>query len=77
MIIVNGREVGNTPANITDLEAGKHLVEARIEGYATWSENVKVSADKENQITAVLRRSTGSLNIKSEPSNAMIIVNGN
>ena len=77
MIIVNGSEVGNTPANIADLEPGKHLIEARIEGHATWSKNVKVSADKENHITAVLRKLTGSLNIKSEPSNAIIIVNGN
>jgi len=76
-IIVDGNEVGNTPANIPDLEPGKHLVEISMEGYENWTESVEVSPDKENQITAVLQQSTGSLNIKSKPSNATIIVDGN
>ncbi|MBT6228985.1 MAG: PEGA domain-containing protein, partial [Candidatus Scalindua sp.] len=76
-IIVDGNEVGNTPANIPDLEPGKHLVEISMEGYENWSESVEVSPDKENQITAVLQQLTGSLNIKSKPSNATIIVDGN
>ena len=76
-IIVDGNEVGNTPANITDLVPGKHLVKISMEGYENWSESVEVSPDKENQITAVLQQLTGSLNIKSKPSNATIIVDGN
>ena len=40
------------------------------------SENVEISADKKNHITAILRKLIGSLIIKSKPSNAMIIVNG-
>ena len=76
-IIVDGNEVGNTPANIADIVPGKHLVEISMEGYENWSESVEVSPDKENQITAVLQQLTGSLNIKSKPSNATIIVDGN
>ncbi|MGR3294050.1 MAG: PEGA domain-containing protein [Candidatus Scalindua sp.] len=76
-IIVDGNEVGNTPAGIADLVPGKHLVEVIMEGYSSWSESVEISTGKENHITAVLQQLTGSLNIKSEPENAMIIVDGN
>ncbi len=76
-IIIDGNEVDNTPANIPDLVPGKHLVKISIEGYEDWSESVEVSPDKENQITAVLRQLTGSLNIKSKPSYATIIIDGN
>ncbi|KHE93711.1 MAG: PEGA domain protein, partial [Candidatus Scalindua brodae] len=47
-----------------------------MEGYGHWSESVEITADKEHQITAVLKQLTGSLDIKSEPENAMIIVDG-
>ncbi len=77
MVIVNGNEIGNTPVNLTDLEPGKHLVEISMDGYENWTENIEVSANKENQITAVLLKSTAALNINSEPSNAMTIVDGN
>ncbi|MBZ0108269.1 MAG: PEGA domain-containing protein, partial [Candidatus Scalindua rubra] len=76
MIIVDGKEVGNTPASITALLPGNHLVEIRMEGYGHWSESVEITADKEHQITAVLKQLAGSLDIKSEPENAMIIVDG-
>ncbi|MCP4251916.1 MAG: PEGA domain-containing protein, partial [Candidatus Scalindua sp.] len=75
-IIVDGSEVGNTPANITDLNPGKYLVEVKVDGHENWSENVKVTANKENHITAILKQLTGSVNIKSEPTNATIIVDG-
>ena len=76
-IIVDGNEVGNTPSNITDILPGKHLVKISMEGYENWSDNVEISPDKENQVTAVLQQLTCSLNIKSEPSNAVIIIDGN
>jgi hypothetical protein len=77
MIIVDGNEVGNTPANITDLVPGKHLVEIRMEGYENWNESVDIEHSKEADLTAVLQQLTGSLNIKSEPSKATIIIDGN
>ena len=75
-IFINGEEAGPAPKTITELDPGTHKVEVRMDGYKNWCENVEVNADKENHITAVLRKLTGSLNIKSEPSNAIIIVNG-
>ena len=53
-----------------------HLVEASMEGYEHWSENIKVIAGKEYTMTAALQEITGSIDIKSEPSNATILVNG-
>jgi PEGA domain. len=76
-IIVDGKEVGDTPAVIAALVPGNHLVEIRMEGYGNWSESVEIRADKEYQMIAVLKQLTGSLNIKSEPTNATIFVDGN
>ncbi|GAX59732.1 hypothetical protein SCALIN_C04_0220 [Candidatus Scalindua japonica] len=76
MVIIDGTESGNTPAKITDLEPGKHIVEIRMKGYETWTESVEANVDKESSITAVLRKLTGSINIKSEPSNSIILFDG-
>ncbi|MBC8551800.1 MAG: PEGA domain-containing protein, partial [Candidatus Brocadiales bacterium] len=75
-IFLDGKETGTTPESLKGVELGTHQVEVKMDGYENWSESVEVSVDKENQITAVLQQLAGSLNIKSEPANAMIIVDG-
>ena len=76
IVIVGGKEVGNTPLDINDLKPGKHLVEVKMDGYGAWSESVEISADKENKLTAELQILTGALSVKSEPSNAKISIDG-
>ena len=49
----------------------------KVEGYEVWSENIEVKANKESHLAAVLQEMTGSISIKSEPSDATILVNGN
>ncbi|MDP6924569.1 MAG: PEGA domain-containing protein [Candidatus Scalindua sp.] len=75
-ILVDGKEAGNTLANITDVIPGKHLVEVKMDGYEVWSESIDVNSSKENLINAVLQKSVASVNIKSEPTNAKVIVDG-
>ena len=77
IVIVDGKEVGNTPVDIGDLKPGKHLVEIKMDGYKTWSESVEISADKVNKLTAELQILSGSLNVNSQPTNATIIIDGN
>ncbi len=77
LIIIDGNEVGNAPAVIADLKPGKHLVEARMKGYESWSESVEIEHSKQASLTVTLQQLTGSLNIKSEPTNAVITVDGN
>jgi hypothetical protein len=76
-ICIDGNEVGTTPASINDIESGTHIVELKMDGYEVWSINVEVKPDKESCLTAVLQQIDGSISIKSEPSNAMILVDGN
>jgi hypothetical protein len=77
VVLIDGNEAGTTPATINDIKCGTHIVELKAEGYEVWSENVEVKANKESYLTAVLQEMTGSISIKSEPSNATILVNGN
>ncbi|MBT5307422.1 MAG: PEGA domain-containing protein, partial [Candidatus Scalindua sp.] len=77
IVIVDGKEVGNTPVDICDLKPGKHLVEVKMDGYQNWSESVEVNAGKDNHTTATLQQLVSSVNIKSEPSKAIVIVDGN
>ena len=75
-INIEGKEIGNTPANIPAIIPGKHLVEVKMAGYEVWSENIDVSSSKENIINAVLQKLVASVNIKSKPTGAIVIVDG-
>ena len=76
MIFIDGKKAGITPETLTDIKPGNHSVEVRMEGYETWSESVKVSGDKENVLTAKLKKIAGSLSITSSPSDAIVYLNG-
>ena len=52
-----------------------HLVKVSMDGYEEWSESITVT-DKEQTIIAALQEMAGSIEIKSGPSNATIILNG-
>ena len=73
-VLINGSDAGTTPKTINDIDSGTHIVELMAEGYAVWSESVEVKADNESCLTAVLQELSGSINIKSEPSNALILI---
>ncbi len=75
-IIINGNEIGKSPADISDLKQGKHLVEIKMDGYEEWSESVEIEHNKKVSLTAVLQQLTGSLNIETDPANATIIIVG-
>jgi len=75
-IFLDNEEVGTTPENITDLNPGKYTVEVMMDGYELWTEIVDVGADKDNSLKAVLQKKTGSISIKSRPSKAKILLNG-
>ncbi|MCP4412824.1 MAG: PEGA domain-containing protein, partial [Gammaproteobacteria bacterium] len=77
IITIDGSKIGNTPTNIADLKPGKYLIEAKVDGHENWNESVEVTANKENHITAILKQLTSPVNIKSEPTNATIIIDGN
>ncbi|MBT7349179.1 PEGA domain-containing protein, partial [candidate division WWE3 bacterium] len=74
IVCVNGKEIGNTPANITDLAAGKYELEVMMDCYETWSDSVNIDPGKESIVTAELQIKAGSISTNSEPSNAIILI---
>jgi len=75
-ITLDGKEVDTTPARLNTIAHGIHLVEVIKDGYEIWRRNVKVEPGKEKLLTAALQLHTGSLTIKSEPTQAMIYLDG-
>ncbi len=47
-----------------------------MDGYEEWSESVDIKADRENSLTAKLLKPTGSIDIKSNPPEATIYLDG-
>ena len=75
-LYLDGKDVGKAPETIKNILPGKHLLEARMDGYEDWSEIVDVEAYKDNALKAVLQQKPGSISIKSEPTNATIYLDG-
>ena len=46
------------------------------DGYEIWNESVDIIPDKEIHLTAVLQLIVGSINLKSNPSNAKALIDG-
>ena len=55
----------------------QNRVEARMDGYESWSESVVIEHSKETSLSVELLQLTGSLNITSKPTNAIITVDDN
>lgn len=46
-VFVDGEELGATPIEVAKLEAGKHLVEFKKDGYHRWIRRVEIGRDEE------------------------------
>mgnify|MGYP003957923991 FL=1 len=75
-IYLDGEHVGITPESITSINPGIHEIKVEMENYDVWTDTINIETGKENVITAMLQRSTGSLMVESDPTNAMILVDG-
>ena len=75
MVLIDGKKIGNTPIS-SDLIPGIHNVDVRMDGYNDWKESVDVMPDKEIELTAILQMKFGSINIMSNQSNAMVLLDG-
>lgn len=65
-----------TPAFITGIPVGEHIVELKLEGYMDWVDTVEVFKDKITNIYAVLEPLTGSIQVNSEPDSADVFLDG-
>jgi hypothetical protein len=75
-IVLDGTIKGITPANLTDISVGSHKIVLKKSGYDDYPVTVTVSSGKTTRISATLIVSTGSINVRSSPSGATIVLDG-
>ncbi len=78
-IYLDGTDMGyNTPASLTEISAGNHVITLKKSGYADYSANVIATAGQTMSISATLTNQpvTGSISARSTPTGATILVDG-
>ena len=75
-IYLDGDKVGTTPNTLRYIIPGTHEVEVRMDGYEIWRESIEIEADARKTLTATLRAKSGTVTIKSKPTNAKIYLDG-
>ena len=75
-ILLDGIAKGVTPDTISGLKPGVYTLVLEKEGYADYQKNVTISAGRPTTVTAILSPLYGSLQIKSLPANATVLLNG-
>jgi len=73
---LDGVELGPTPAQNTKVGVGKHLIRVEKPLYHPYAEEITISPDGIEQVQANLKPRFGRLLIKSEPSGAVVQLNG-
>ena len=58
VVFVDGRQVGETPLQLTELRAGSHVVRIERPGHERWTTAVLVAADKQTRVSAKLQALT-------------------
>lgn len=75
-VFIDGRDAGRTPTTVSNLLVGDHEVLVALEGYGEERRRVVVEADQSNSLQVWLQKTSGSLEVKSVPSGAMVYVDG-
>ena len=73
---LDGVELGPTPAQNTKVGVGKHLIRVEKPLYLAYVEEISITSDGIEQIQANLKPRFGRLLIKSEPTGAVVQLNG-
>jgi hypothetical protein len=75
-IVLDGTTRGPTPTNLTGISVGNHTIVLKKNGYNDYSTSVTVSPGRTASVSATLTVSTGSINVRSTPSGATIVLDG-
>ena len=73
---LDGVELGSTPAQNTKVGVGKHLIRVEKTLYHPYAEEITITADGIEQVQADLKPQYGRLLLKSEPTGAVVQLNG-
>jgi PEGA domain-containing protein len=55
-VFVDGKAAGNTPLEVSSVDAGSHALRLEMDGYQRWTSAVRVVAGERNRVTASLER---------------------
>lgn len=72
-IFVDGRDRGTTPRQISDVVAGRHSLELRLDGHASYSESISVRAEQTLQVNPTLTPLMGTLKVSAIPWGRLLI----
>jgi formylglycine-generating enzyme required for sulfatase activity len=75
-ITVNGRACGKSPITVPGLPAGGVLIEAALEKYEDVWRALEVDEGTEEQVLLELKPLVGTLNLRSEPPGARVMLDG-
>ncbi len=74
-VFIDGASVGKAPVDRKDLQAGKHFVVVRKQGYAEWQREVDLQAGQTVALTAELA-ATGVLKVLANVAGADVFIDG-
>ncbi|HUU74510.1 MAG TPA: PEGA domain-containing protein [Methanoregulaceae archaeon] len=77
-VYVDGNYYGHTPTTVGNLAPGSHSVSLRLSGYQEWAGTVTINAGQTTSISPTLTAAptSGSISVTSNPSGAMIYLDG-
>ncbi len=55
-VFLDGRLVGTTPATVSTVGSGEHVVRLELDGYRRWSSSIRIVAGEQNRVTASLEK---------------------
>ncbi|WP_291429774.1 PEGA domain-containing protein [Deinococcus sp.] len=73
---VNDRPVGTAPLVVTDLPQGPVTVSVSLGGYQTFTQRLTIQPETISEVSAALRRITGTLSVRSDVPAAVLIEGG-
>ena len=75
-VLLDGKEVGQTPLSLNSVSFGSHRVEIRKAGFAPFQQTVRIDDETPEQIRAELSPTQAELTVTSTPPGAEIFVDG-
>lgn len=75
-VYVDGKEVGETPADLSNIRAGGHMVRIGKEGYESHEEQVKVVEGERRKVSISLKKVVGGFLVNTDPPGATILIEG-
>lgn len=75
-VSIDDQTVGNTPLSMTNIRAGMKNISLTKDGYSRWENSIEIKPLKIAKIQAALVPSSGELSITSNPTGAIILLDG-